>query len=405
MKILYYHQYFTTPKEGGGVRSYMFAKALMACGHEVTIVSGKKDIDLEVEERSKNYIRGTVDGIRVIQINVETDNKDGLLKRAKDFLKFGILGIKVALREEYDLLYATSTPLTAGIPGIYAKRFSRKKFKFVFEVRDLWPDLPKALGVKNPLILGGMRYLEKQSYRKSDACIGLSPGICEGIRKYAPKNHPITMIPNGSDIDLFVRDATNKAEIPGVNPEDVVAIFPGAHGIANGLDAVLDMAKALLEKNVKNIKIVMVGDGKMKPHLQQRASSEGISNCIFLDPVSKQELNRIMNRADIGLMVLKNVPAFYYGTSPNKFFDFLSASLPVVNNYPGWLTDLITEHQCGIAVSPNDAGAFAEALQTLANDKELREQMGKNSRRLAEDQFARPKLAEELVGFLEEQVI
>src|SRR5699024_4753964 len=122
-----------------------------------------------------------------------------------------VRGIKIALSEDYDLLIATSTPLTAGIPGIYAKMFSRKKFKFVFEVRDLWPELPKALGLRNPLMLGGMSILEKLSYRKSDACIGLSPGICEGIKKRAQPNKNIALIPNGSDTELFKRDESDKA--------------------------------------------------------------------------------------------------------------------------------------------------------------------------------------------------
>ena len=202
MKVLYFHQHFTTPSLGGATRSYEFSKRLIAAGHEVTVVTGG-GAKLNLPETSKKNIRrGLVDGIDVIQIDLPYSNYDSLAKRASSFVKFGILGIKIALEEEYDLLFATSTPLTAGIPGIYMKRFGKKR-KFVFEVRDLWPELPKALGVKNPLLLGGMGYLEKLSYRNADACIGLSPGICEGIAKRSQKDKPIAMIPNGCDLDLF----------------------------------------------------------------------------------------------------------------------------------------------------------------------------------------------------------
>lgn len=401
MKVLYFHQYFTTPTHGGGIRSYEFAKALVQRGHEVTMVCGGDDKQFNLPRVSNNFNRGIVDGIDVIQIRVHTQNKDGLWKRGMDFIKFGTLGIKTAFKEDYDILFATSTPLTAGIPGIFTKWFSRKKFKFVFEVRDLWPELPKALGVKNPFVLGGMSILEKQSYHRSNACIGLSPGIVEGIKKRSPKNHPIKMIPNGSDTTLFVRDENNKASISGTKDSDTVAIFTGAHGIANGLDAVLDMAKMLQKKEIEDIKIVFVGEGKMKPHIMQRAKNENITNCIFIDHVNKFELNRIMNRADIGLMVLKNVPAFYYGTSPNKFFDYLSASLPIVNNYPGWLADLINENKNGHAVEPDNPEAFADAIIDLANKPDLRRQMGVNSRKLAESTFAREILANKFVNYLE----
>ncbi len=104
---------------------------------------------------------------------------------------------------------------------------------------------------------------------------------------------------------------------------------------------------------------------------------------------------------DVGLMVLANVPAFYYGTSPNKFFDYISTGLPVVNNYPGWLSDMIEEHHCGIAVPPEAPEAFAEALIKLADSPELRVDMGKNARALAESKFDRVMLAEQFVGFLE----
>src|SRR5690625_5556584 len=109
----------------------------------------------------------------------------------------------------------------------------------------------------------------------------------------------------------------------------------------------------------------------MKPHLLERKREEKIDNCLFLDKVSKFELNRLMNRADIGLMVLKNVPAFYYGTSPNKFFDYISASLPIVNNYPGWLAVLIRENHCGLAVGAVVRAAFSDAFLALVADSEV----------------------------------
>jgi glycosyltransferase involved in cell wall biosynthesis len=151
-----------------------------------------------------------------------------------------------------------------------------------------------------------------------------------------------------------------------------------------------------------DIKLVFIGDGRSKSMLVKRAKLENLNNCIFLPPVSKLQLNKIISNADIGLMILANLPAFYYGTSPNKFFDYISAGLPVLNNYPGWLAEMIRENRCGIAVPPDDPVAFANALIHLADSPGLRKMYGENSRQLAERCFSRQYLGDKFVNFLEE---
>ena len=387
MKILYFHQHFTTPSLGGGTRSYEFARKIIDRGHDVTVVCGRTaELNLPASD-SNEVLRGIIDGIDVIQINLPYSNCDGIAKRIWIFLKFAWRGTRIAMNEKYDLLFATSTPLTAGIPGIWMKWFARKKRKFVFEVRDLWPELPKALGMKNPLLLWGMGLLEKL-------------GICDGIKQVVP-DKTVEMIPNGCDLDIFEPGNRKDLRLEGVLPIDTVAVFTGAHGIANGLEAVLDMALELKQRGRNDIKIAFIGNGRVKPDLVKRAEKEGLDNCLFFDPVPKTVLNKIVSSADIGLMVLKNVPAFYYGTSPNKFFDYIASGLPVVNNYPGWLSDMITENKCGVVVPPDNATAFAEGLIYLADHQEERGTMGANSRILAEKQFSRDQLADKFVDFLE----
>ena len=113
------------------------------------VTGGKKEIYNLPATDKKNVYRGNIDGIDVIQIALPYSNSDGLVKRAITFIKYALKSIHYAMHEEYDMAYSTSTPLTAGIPCIWAKWFRGKKY--IFEVRDLWPELPKALGLKNPL--------------------------------------------------------------------------------------------------------------------------------------------------------------------------------------------------------------------------------------------------------------
>jgi glycosyltransferase involved in cell wall biosynthesis len=400
MHVLYFHQHFTTPNGFGGTRSYELARQLITSGHQVTMVCGSNKNSQSGLQGEFSHGRrvGIVDGIKIIELALPYSNYDSFFKRTIKFLRFAYHGVKIALSYDYDLVVAITTPLTAGIPGIFAKVLRKKPF--VFEVADLWPELPKAMGViKNPLILKLIDILESVSYKAADACIGLSPGIVAGIKRKVGTKKKVILLPNGCDLKFF-DEKPQPLKLPaGIKSGDFVALFAGAHGIANGLDAILNVANKLQEMQRNDIKFLFVGDGKLKPYLQQRAQSEGLDNCIFINPISKRDIPRLFAAVNVGLMVLANVPAFYYGTSPNKFFDYIASGLPVVNNYPGWLTDMILEHSCGIAVPPDDVYGFAIALVKLADDKELVNVYGSNARKLAMN-FARDKLAKQFEVFL-----
>ncbi len=401
MKVIYFHQHFSTPKGTVGIRSYEMARRLILRGHEVTIVCGSYgggDTGLE-GPFLKRVRRGTIDGINIIELDLAYSNSDGLLFRAFTFLRFAASSVKIALTERYDLIFATTTPLTAGIPGIFA-RWLRSK-KFVFEVRDLWPELPRAMGViRNPILLKALSALEWASYRSAHRVIGLSPGIVEGIAHRGVDRSKIALIPNGCDFDIF-NEFTQPWRPAGVSPTDCVALFAGTHGMANGLDALLDSAVELKRRGRTDIKFVLIGQGKLKPALQSRAEKEGLTNVIFHDPVNKASLSGLMAATDVGLQLLANVPAFYFGTSPNKFFDYIAAGLPVLNNYPGWLCGMIEKNECGFAVRPEDASGFADALEAAADDRQALAVMGQNSLRLAREEFDRVLLSNRFADWLE----
>ncbi|MEZ9254107.1 glycosyltransferase family 4 protein [Vibrio cyclitrophicus] len=403
MNILYFHQHFSTPKGSAGIRSYQMAKQAINQGHTVTMVCGSYKggetglTDIFV----KGKRQGVVDGINIIEFDLAYANSDGLLKRTGIFFKFALKSIGIALTHKYDVVFATTTPLTAGIPGIFARWIKRKPF--VFEVRDLWPELPKAMGViTNPIILKMMSLLEWASYRSAHRCIGLSPGIVDGIKARGVSEGKVELVPNGCDLSIFDEGSKQiDAWRPdGVAESDLMAVFTGTHGIANGLDAALDAAKALKQRGRKDIKLVLIGQGKLKEKLMQRADKELLDNVIFHPPVNKQQLAGLMKSADIGMQLLANVPAFYYGTSPNKFFDYISAGLPVLNNYPGWLANMINEHKCGYSIEPDNAQAFADALTHAADNRDTLPEMGLKANKLAREQFDRDNLSNNWVNWI-----
>lgn len=405
MRILYFHQHFSTPHGSTGTRSYEFCQRLLARGHSVTIVCGsyKGGVTGLSGAYQNGLRRGMVDGIDIIEFHLPYSNADRFLRRAGIFLKFMLRSTRIALSHPCDLVFATSTPLTVAVPGILASLVRRRKF--VFEVRDLWPELPREMGViTNRLVLAAMEFLESAAYRTADGCVALAPGIAEGIRGKTP-NKKIAVIPNGSDLiaqdDLMALPPALMATLNGLR-EKQVCVFTGAHGIANGLDAVLDAAVELKRRSRSDIVMLFIGEGMMKPALVERARQQGLDNCLFLDPVPKRMLLSLLSQVQVGLMILANVPAFYNGTSPNKFFDYLSVGLPVLTNYPGWLAEFIRAENCGTVVSPGNPKAFCDALEKLADDPTARAAMGRRARLLAEHTFARDLLAAQFVAFLEE---
>lgn len=401
MRVLYFHQHFSTPRGSTGIRSYEMAKRLVTQGHEVTMVCGSYgggNTGL-IGEFRRGRREGEVDGIGIIEFNLAYSNADGFLKRGLLFLLFALRSAGVALTYRYDVLFATTTPLTAGIPGIFSRWLRGKPF--VFEVRDLWPELPREMGViTNPVVLWAMGVLEWVSYRSAHRLIGLSPGIVKGIERCGVSSEKITLVPNGCDFSIFEQEKVESWRPVGVGAGDLLAVFTGTHGVANGLDSVLGAAKLLKQRGASHIKIALVGDGKLKKQLKARASELRLDNVIFHDPVNKTKLAGLLKGADLGIQSLANVPAFYFGTSPNKFFDYISAGLPVLNNYPGWLASMIEDTGCGYAVQPDSPGQFADALEDAAENRNALLRKGEAASKLAHLMFDRDDLGAQFVEVL-----
>lgn len=403
MNILYFHQHFTTPAGSGGTRSFEFARNLVLAGHNVTLVCGSYvggNTGLEGDFQG-NQRQGLVEGINVIELKIPYSNKDIFFSRAIKFIRFSLKGLLITWKTDFDVLFATSTPLTACLPGIFAKLI--RKGKFIFEVRDLWPELPKAMGViKNPLLLICLDILETLGYRFADGIVGLSPGIVNGIKKKTGESKKVIMIPNGSDIELFQdQNSIVNLNFPSELVEsDFIALYAGTHGRANGLYSLLEAAKILNLKE-PNIKIVLIGDGSEKINLIKFKQDNCLNNTFFLDPLPKLQVVHWMKQANLGLQILSNVPEFYYGTSPNKFFDYLSSGLPVLINYPGWLADIVQKENIGYFADPAIQDSLSQQLVKAYHEREKNKKNTKASD-FAQQTFNRKNLFLDFKKFIED---
>ena len=213
----------------------------------------------------------------------------------------------------------------------------------------------------------------------------------------------IELVPNGSDMDENA--AIIAPRLLNAERDTLVALYAGTHGMANGLDALLDAASVLKGRGRDDIKLVLCGAGQTKEKLKARAIAENLTNVVFLDQVSKDKVPALMKGSDIGLQILMDVPVFYNGTSPNKFFDYIAAGLPVLVNYQGWIADMIKENECGFVVPANRAEAFADALEEAHAARKTLPKRGENAQALARREFDRNLLGKRLTDWLEATAI
>lgn len=400
MRILYLHQFFATRESSLGlIRSYEFARRWVEQGHEVTVITSSSRLPVEYSETL--YGAGEIDGIRVLSVRVAYDNRFGTARRLWSFLTFMFGATRLALRAgKHDVVFATSTPLTVGIPGWIAAAWRRTPF--VFEVRDLWPEAAIQMGAisRNGLIGRVAKAAERFLYHRASYVIGLSPGMVDGILAEGKPRDRVRMVPNSSDLDLFSpgpKDA-ELVERYGLGSRFVVG-YAGAIGPSNAVeDNVPEAARLLAEAGRSDIVFLIAGDGKSLPALKQRC--EGLDNVIFAGSMPKAEVPRFTRTCDT-LMVLFADKPILATNSPNKFFDGLATGRPMLVNSAGWTKDLVEENQCGMYFPAQNGAALAEAVARLADDAELLERFGYNARKLAEERFARDLLAQQVLETLE----
>jgi glycosyltransferase involved in cell wall biosynthesis len=397
MKILYFYQYFTTPKGAWSTRAYEFARRWAAAGDEVTVVTSvyyKSDIqpDRFVTER-------TVDGIRLKILSIGVSNKQPLWQQAWTFLQYAAVSTWFALTEKADVILASSGPITVAIPALAARYFRRRPF--VFEVRDLWPEGAIQLGLlRNRLLIAALRALEKFCYRSAAMTVALSPGMADWIRRrYGIRN--VEVVTNASDCELAERVARNGFELPDWARGKKLAVYAGSLGRAYNCGQLVEIAEHWRDIGADDLRMVIIGAGAEKENLVARAAARKLGNIQFLGQKTREEVFAWLHHALCGFYVVSGKEVFDT-SSPNKLFDALAAGVPLVQDTQGWMKNLLEREQCGITVPRGDVRAMAEAVLRLARDEDLRRKMAENARRLGRERFERGLLAAKMQRILHE---
>ncbi|MDI9244981.1 glycosyltransferase family 4 protein [Marinobacter sp. CHS3-4] len=398
MRIIYLHQYFNTPAMSGGTRSYEMARRMVVAGHEVQMVTSYREPDSD----KTSWYQSEESGIQVHWYPVPYSNHMGFMQRIKAFFSFAMAARKKVLELDGDVIFATSTPLTIALPAVPAAK--KKRIPMVFEVRDLWPEMPIAVGaLNNPLLRFAARKLEHWAYHNSQAVVALSPGMKEGVVQTGYPAERVAVIPNSSDLDEFQHDdkaaAGFRAEREWLGDKPLL-VYAGTFGPTNGIGYLVELARELQSLD-SDIRILAVGDGAERDKIMAEARAAGVlgSNLFIEDKLPKSQIPAMLSAATVSSAIFVDLPEMRRN-SANKFFDALASGTPVMLNYGGWMHELVAKHQCGLSMWGKSVPQVAQELEQAVHDATWLESAGKAARQLAESHFARDDLAEQLISVL-----
>ncbi len=389
MKITYLHQYFKFPDEPGGTRSYDLAKAFVNKAYRVEVVSSTSNVELKSKKR---WLTVEKDGILVHYIYLTYDNKLSYIKRIIVFFRFLWFASFKLLSLKTDLVLATSTPLTIGIPALIKKW--KHKTPFVFEARDVWPEAVIAIGaIKNKLIQKLLYWLEKTIYKNARAIVTLSVDMKKSIVSRYPKlnDKAVVVIENISEIKRFQNDFDKNRSLLkekiGFKPGFSI-LYAGTFGKVNGIDYVIDLASKTI-KFEPLVVFILLGKGAEKDNIIQLAKDKKLlnKNVFILDPVAKKDLPQFYYEVDMGSSFVIDIKELW-ANSANKFFDTLAAGKPILINHKGWQKEVIAKENIGYVLPAKLNESDVAGFLDYTKDEKTQHLQRENALRVAKQYYS-----------------
>jgi len=402
MKILYITQYFPPEIGAPSNRAIANVRYLSKKGHKVTVLTEMpnhpKGVILDGYKK-KIFCHEKMDGFDVLRVWVYATPNKNFITRLLFYFSFTFFGIIYGILnwKNFDAIYVTSPPLFVGLIGIFLKKLFPKT-KFIFEVRDLWPDAAIVLDeLKNKIFIKLSRRLERACYIVSDKIITVTNSFKQEIIKKRINKDKILVVRNGTDINNWIKvndeDISNRL---GLN-KDFVVLYAGNLGLAQGLETLLYSANEL--KNEEDILFLLIGNGPENDRLKTITETRNLKNVMFFDEVPKEEVSKYLSIAHCGVVPLKKSKVFS-GTIPSKLFDYMACELPVLLGVDGEAREILEESRGGLFYEPENYYELSKQILWLKNHPNIRTQMGKNGRKFVEKFYDRRKLVEEIERIL-----
>ena len=383
MNLLFLTQQFPPERGTKAVRLFELTKRLAAAGHRVQVITAMPNYPTGRTfdgYRMKARFVEVLEGVRITRTWIYPSNSEQALPRVLSSLSFVMSSVALGSwgLGRQDVLLFDSPPLFLVPAGLAIGRLTGARV--IMNASDIWPDIVMRMGYPvDKVSLWLMHLLERIGYEWSDAVSVTNPTAQKQIRQRFP-GVKVAVISNAADLDMFhpnLRNPQLRASL-GAGDEDFLVGYCGLHGLAQGLEAVVEAAAKL--RDCTRIKFILVGEGPTKPRLTALAKQLELENVRFMDLVDRSEIPSILASCDAGLVPLSSeLP----GTMPGKFYETLASGVPVIVTQGCEAESLVNEYKVGRSFQPLDGDDLAAALLDLKSDPRTSDGMRRDCRDLA----------------------
>ncbi len=388
MHVAVFSQYHTNPDCPATSRHYTLL-AHLAKTHRVTLLT----TPAWAGQRLTQEFDWVPPGVEIRQTAVRYDNRMGPARRAWAFAHYAAWAVREGLRmDKPDVIWGISTPLTAAWAAATVAR--ARRVPWVFEVQDLWPSFPVAMGaVPTALARQQLFALEKRLYRSARHILPLSPDMTAYVTSLGISADKVTTVLNGTDLDLAARAtpaavaALRRAE--GLQGQRVV-LYAGTFGRANDLPTVVAAAEAMVAAEA-DVTWLFLGDGHQRP-LVAAAAARWPGRIRLVGGQPRHAIFSWFALADVAVVSFLGLPVLD-ANSPAKLYDALAVGTPVVVTNTGWTKALVEMEGCGWYALAGNAPALAHTLREVLRQPALLAAAGAAGQRLARRDFDRQQLA------------
>lgn len=387
--ILFLSQYF--PPETGAApnRVKELCKRWTDSGCEVTVLTSAPDYPQgEIYDGYENdwIRRETVDGINVISTKTIPVSNKGFALRGLKFVWFMLSAIVVGLRlPQHDVVVATSPQPLTGPAGMLISGL--KNSKFIFEVRDLWPESISSLSDTSAVLLRPLDWIIKLVYRRADRLVIVVRGFENELIQAGVDKENIHFHPNGVTPETFEHDESEwiiSADLVSELREEYVVSYIGTIGRAHGLSVVLAAAEALDDLDVT---FLLVGTGAEAAKLEAEAERRGLDSIRFVGRRPKEEVPDFLALSDLSLVHLRNIELFR-AAIPSKMFEAMAARTPIALGVRGEAEQIVNEAGAGWVFEPEDGERLATCVRNASENPEQASQYGENGYQYVTEHFS-----------------
>jgi len=387
------------PPETGGASARIsgLTKWLANYGHDVSVITGYPNYPMGkiypgYERSSAKY--EVLDGVKVFRAKVIAGSYKSIIVRLLNYFTLFMtsLWIGIKKRNSFDIIVASSPPLTIGLLGrILSKIY---KIPWIFDIRDIWPDVGIEAGIikENSFVDNISRKLANYLYKHSDHITPVTLSKKNKINSYGVEEDKITIIENGIDSDI-VKNAKIIDWRAKYNLDDkFVLTYAGLIGKAQGVEYIIETANLIQDR--KDIHFLIVGEGVNKKDLIKRVSSLELTNITFIDLQPKEAIPSLLKTSDIGLVPLINNNL--KDAIPSKLLEAWSCKLPVILIAGGEAQEIMTRIEGGVALNSGDPEIIKNVIIDLFENREKLKTFGMNGYTYVNHKLERKYLAKKM---------